>query len=72
MKVKRGSRKVVRGRMMKRGGKLFCSTCPEMPQMMDVSPNGDENLEKLSRHLSALNIKKSRNPKSTKKSYIKF
>lgn len=66
--------KVRGGRIVRRHGPIitkFCDTCPEMEQLSAKSPNGDENLERLSRHLSKLNL---RAPKKSKKkrNYIKF
>ena len=73
-RMKRGSHSVRGNRCVKRGGRatkgLFCSTCDEMPELMNNSPNNDENLERLSRHLSKLNIKPKK--KGGKRNFIKF
>lgn len=50
--------KVRGGRLRKTRSRNFCAICPEMPELSDISPNGDDNLERLSKHLSQLNIKK--------------
>lgn len=60
--------KVRGGRIIRKRGRTFCAECPEMQQLSHRSPNGDQNLERLSHHLSKLNVK----GKSKKRNYVKF
>lgn len=73
-RLKRSSRTISRLKTTRCGGKImdeFCAQCKTTDELQDVTPNNDDNVERLSRHLEKLNI---RDPKKDGKNsnYIKF
>lgn len=70
MKYKQRRKKFVGGNILER----FCAKCDEGGELNNYPKNGDENIERLSRNLSKLNLRTNagKGINSEKPSYIKF
>ena len=72
----KGGKYKIRGKRLKKGGRVFRPRMPEMSELGDTSTpsNGDGNLEFLSKRLANLEMRRPNSSKSKggKTNYIKF